>query len=274
MNVAPGINQEKMKPDNLILYERKNGIGYVTLNQPTKRNAISFEMWQMIGNVINDCATNDSIRALLIRGAGQVAFSAGADISQFDENRSSKEQVVNYNSTMATTIDILEKVAKPTIAMIHGFCIGGGLNLAVHCDLRIASNNARFAIPAARLGLAYGLRESQSLVQLIGPAYAKEMLYTGRQFSATEAIDMGLINRIVAINELENYTEKYTSLIAINAPLTIIAAKHIVRESAKDGKSQDNSMINKLVDTCFSSNDYQEGRTAFLEKRQPRFKGK
>ena len=262
-----------MKPEHLIISEHKSGVGYLTLNQPTKRNAISFEMWQMISDVINDYAANDAIRVLLIRGTGEKAFSAGADISQFEKYRSSKEQVKNYNSTMASTVDTLEQLAKPTIAMIHGFCVGGGLNLAVHCDLRIASTNARFAIPAAKLGLAYGSRESRRLVQLIGPAYAKEMLYTGRQFNATEAVEMGLINRVVDANKLENYTEQYASLIASNAPLIIGTAKHIIRESVKNEGDQDARMIEKLVDACFLSNDYQEGRTAFLEKRQPQFKG-
>ena len=173
-----------------IIVEKNDGIGHLILNQPNKRNAISLEMWQGIESVAENFSNDNEVRVVVLSGAGDKAFSAGADISQFEENRASKEATEHYNQTVMEALDALDHLNKPTIAMIQGFCVGGGASVATHCDLRIAAENARFAIPPAKLGLAYRWEDVYPLVQLIGPTFAREILYTGRLFTAAEALQM------------------------------------------------------------------------------------
>ena len=187
-----------------IIVKKNDGIGHLILNQPNKRNAISLEMWQGIESVAENFSNDNEVRVVVLSGAGDKAFSAGADISQFEENRASKEATEHYNQTVMEALDALDHLNKPTIAMIQGFCVGGGASVATHCDLRIAAENARFAIPPAKLGLAYRWEDVYALVQLIGPTFAREILYTGRLFTAAEALQMGLVNRVVPISELES----------------------------------------------------------------------
>ena len=257
-----------------IIVEKNNGIAHLILNQPNKRNAISLEMWQGIENAAKNFSDDNEIRVVILRGAGDKAFSAGADISQFEEKRSSKEATDHYNRTVMAALDALDRSTKPTIAMIQGFCVGGGASVATHCDLRIAAENARFAIPAAKLGLAYRWEDIYPLVQLIGPTFTREILYTGRQFTAAEALQMGLVNRVVPTRELESYVADYASTIAGNAPLTVHAIKQTVRETLKDPQDRNLASIEELVQACFASDDYREGRAAFMEKRKPKFKGR
>lgn len=257
-----------------IIVEKSDGIGRLVFNQPHKHNAISFEMWQGISRAVGDFAADDSVRVVVLSGAGEKAFSAGADISQFAERRADKEAVEEYDRTaLAAEIDLMN-FDKPTIAMIQGYCIGGGAGIALCCDLRIASDDARFGIPAARLGLAYRWDEVYPLVQLVGPSFAKEILFTGRQFDAHEALDMGLVNRVVPRAELEARVEEYAERIVANAPLTIQCAKRTIAEAMKDPGERDLDMIEAMVDRCFASEDYAEGRKAFMEKRKPRFMGR
>jgi enoyl-CoA hydratase len=257
-----------------IIVEKSNGIGRFIFNQPDKHNAISFEMWQGISRAMDDFSADDSVRVVVLSGAGTKAFSAGADISQFAEQRASKDGVDVYDGAALKAENDLMHLNKPTIAMIQGYCIGGGAGVALCCDLRIASEDARFGIPAAKLGLAYSWGEVYPLVQLVGPSFAKEILFTGRQFSAEEALNMGLVNRVVARADLESCVDEYAEGIAANAPLTVRTAKRTIAEASKDPADRDLATVQALVDECFSSEDYAEGRKAFMEKRKPAFKGR
>ena len=257
-----------------IVIERDGGIGRLLLNQPEKHNAISLDMWQGISRAVDVFAEDDDVRVIVVCGAGEKAFSAGADISEFAEKRASPEQVAHYDHTARRACEDLAEIGKPTLAMIRGYCIGGGAEIALCCDIRIASEDARFGIPAARLGLAYRWEDVKPLVGIVGPSFAKEILFTGRQFDAQEARDMGLVNRVVPGTELEALVDDYARRIASNAPLTVRAAKRTVAEAMKDPADRDLEAVRALVEGCFVSEDYAEGRRAFMEKRKPEFKGR
>jgi len=257
------------------LIARKEGaIGWVIFNNPDRHNATSFEMWQSLPLVLDAYVNDPDVRVIIFRGAGEKAFSAGADISQFKEKRSSEEAVKLYNDTADASSRALRECAKPTIAMIHGYCIGGGAAIAVGCDIRIASDTAKFGVPAAKLGLGYRFDGIKRLSSVVGPAYTAEIFFTGRQFSAQEALQMGLVNRLLPAAELESYTLDYANTIATNAPLTIAAVKRSLIELSKNPAERDLEHCQRMVDACFQSEDYKEGRTAFMEKRKPQFKGR
>ena len=257
------------------LIARKEGaIGWVIFNNPDRHNATSFEMWQSLALVLEDYVRDPAVRVIVLRGTGEKAFSAGADISQFKEKRSSEEAVKLYNDTADASSRALRECAKPTIAMIHGYCIGGGAAIAVGCDIRIASDTAKFGVPAAKLGLGYRFDGIKRLSSVVGPAYTAEIFFTGRQFSAQEALQMGLVNRLLPAAELESYTLDYANTIATNAPLTIAAVKRSLIELSKNPAERDLEHCQRMVDACFQSEDYKEGRTAFMEKRKPQFKGR
>ena len=264
---------EMAKPEK-VLHRKEAGVGYVVFNNPERHNAMSLEMWATMGRIMEDFAKDDSLRCVVLSGAGNKAFVSGADISRFGEERSSEEAVAHYNETTEKASHALYAYPKPTIAMIRGYCIGGGLATALNCDIRIAAEGSRFGIPAAKLGLGYAYEGINKLVGVVGPAYAREIFYTARQFTAEEALQMGLINRLVPADELEGYVKNYCDTIAANAPLTIRAAKQITREVLKDESQRDMALCQRVVDQCFTSEDYTEGRTAFMEKRRPVFKGR
>ncbi|MFQ5995784.1 MAG: enoyl-CoA hydratase [Acidiferrobacterales bacterium] len=257
-----------------IIADKDGAIGRLAFNNPERRNAISFEMWQAIPIVLDDFAGDDAIRVVVVSGAGGKAFSAGADVSQFESKRSTKDATAEYNAAILEASDRLKAFDKPTLAQIEGYCLGGGLGVALCCDLRIASDDSRFAIPAAKLGLGYRYPSIRTLMDLVGPAFAKEILFTARQFDATEAYCMGLINRVLPGEELTDYVQVYAERIGANAPLTLHAVKAIVREAVKDADARDLKLCDELVDRCFSSEDYAEGRRAFMEKRKPHFAGR
>jgi enoyl-CoA hydratase len=257
------------------LIGRKDGaIGWVIFNHPERRNAISSEMWRAIPPLLAAYEADPEVRVVVFAGAGDKAFVSGADISQFDNERQNREANEIYSAQSAAATRAMAQLQKPSIAMIRGFCIGGGLAVALTCDLRIASDDARFAIPAARLGLGYGFEGVRRLVDVVGPAYASEILFTARQLDATEAWRCGLVNRVVPVPELETALRACAALISENAPLTIRASKLAIQEALKDPERRKLDRLEAAVAACFESADYAEGRRAFLEKRKPRFEGR
>ena len=231
-------------------------------------------MWRGLLDAATELGADDDVRAVVIRGAGEKAFAAGADISQFSDQRSDSSANRSYDDTTAAAHAALTNMPKPLIAMIHGYCIGGGLAVALTADIRIASDDARFTIPAARLGLGYGAAGVGKLVQLIGPSAAKRIFFLADRFGADEALNMGLVNRVVPKGELDAAVSEWTDLIAGNAPLTIRAAKATVAEWLKPEDQRDFTGIDAMIRACFDSADYQEGVAAFMEKRPARFTGR
>jgi enoyl-CoA hydratase len=248
-------------------------IGYLIFNNPERHNAVSLEMWQAVSSLLEDFARDPSIRVVVLTGAGDKAFVAGADISRFGAERSDADAIAHYNAVTEKTFADLEGFAKPTVAMIRGYCIGGGLALALGCDMRVCSETSRFALPAAKLGLGYGFAGLKRFVDIVGPAFTKEIFFTARQFDASEACAMGLVNRVVAESELAAFVKRYAEAIAANAPLTVAGTKVIIREVLKDASQRDLKACTEAVQRCFSSADYIEGRNAFMEKRPPQFTG-
>jgi enoyl-CoA hydratase len=262
-----------MSETDKMLSRKEGGVGYVTFNNPERHNAVSLEMWEATKRILDDFAADSDVRVVVLSGAGGKAFVSGADISKFGSERATLEAVRAYNVKSDGAYTSIAEFPKPTIAMIRGYCIGGGLGLATCCDLRICTDNSRFAVPAAKLGLGYGYSGLKRLVDIVGPAFAKEIFYTARQFDAQEAVVMGLVNRVLAQAELETYVKSVTDMICSNAPLTIKAVKYTVGEVLKEDSKRDLARSTELVEQCFASRDYTEGRTAFMEKRKPVFTG-
>jgi enoyl-CoA hydratase/carnithine racemase len=254
---------------------RKDGpIARFEINTPARRNAMSFAMWQRMGTVFETWAEDDEVRAIIVRGAGDKAFSAGNDIYEFKEHRSDRAGIDEYTRVTARAYKALGQNPKPTIARIEGFCIGGGLEIAQLCDLQIAADSAQFAVTPAKLGLGYKLEDVMLLARNTSMKHAKELLMTGRIFSADEALHMGLVNRVVTASELDATVDACAAMIADNAPLSVKAAKLIVHEAYKTDETRDRTLCQALVDACHASEDYLEGQKAFSEKRKPRFSGR
>jgi len=256
-----------------LLAEIQGPIGWLTFNNPARRNAVSIDMWEAIPEVLERFERDPEIRVIVLTGAGDKAFVSGADISQYEKERSSAEGIQRYNRISSAACERLEACDKVTLAMIRGYCLGGGVNVALCCDLRLAADDARFGVPAAKLGLGYGAASLKNLLDTIGPAYAREVLTTGRQFGAEEAKAMGFVHRVAPVAGLESLVLEYCSMISENAPLTIRATKRIVRELLKASDAFDAEACAAWVRECFESQDYIEGRRAFMEKRKPRFRG-
>ncbi len=260
-------------PTEKILASTGDGIGWITFNQPEKRNAISREMWAGVGTAAAEFGKNPDVRVVVLSGAGGKAFASGADISEFAAARASAEDEEKYHAHADNARSALRAMGKPLIAMIQGFCIGGGCATALLADLRIATPESKFGVPAAKLGVAYALEGLHRLVALVGPSVAKEIMFTGRQFTAAEALAAGLINRIVEPAVLEETVTALAKTIAGNAPLSIYHSREAIDMLAGNPSEWDVERIEALYKKCFDSEDYREGRTAFMEKRPPVFKG-
>jgi enoyl-CoA hydratase/carnithine racemase len=230
-------------------------------------------MWEAAEGFLADFRNDNNIRVVVVHGAGGKAFVSGADISKFEKERSSQEGIDRYNAAVDRANNAFYTFPKPTIAMIRGYCIGGGVGLALCCDMRICSEGSKFGVPAAKLGLGYRYDGLKKLTDLVGPSFAKEIFYTARQFTAAEAQVMGLVNRVLPDAELETYVKDYADVIAANAPLTIDSVKFIVGQAVADESKRDLKKCDDMVQACFASKDYTEGRKAFMEKRKPVFTG-
>jgi enoyl-CoA hydratase/carnithine racemase len=248
-------------------------IGRIIFDNPARHNAMSLAMWLETIVALDRLEGDPAVRVILLTGAGGRAFVSGADISRFDDERSERSAVDRYNQATENVFDRLHACAKPTIAVIRGWCIGGGMGIAISCDLRLASSGARFGIPAAKLGLGYKPRGVRRLVALVGAAMAKEIFFTARHLDAAEARAIGLLNRVVGEEELDAEAAQLAATIAANAPLTIASLKATINAWGEDESTRGMARVDAMIDACFASHDYVEGRRAFMEKRQPIFTG-
>jgi enoyl-CoA hydratase len=247
---------------------------HIRFNNPARHNALSVDMWEAVPPLLKLAKDDERVRAVVFSGAGEKAFVSGADISQFEDMRAAEEAVKYYEAMAETTLMGIYEFPKPTIACIRGWCIGGGVNVAISCDIRLASFDSVYAIPAARLGLGYRYSAMKNLVDLIGPGAAKDLFFTARRIDAVEAKALGLITRVAAPEALEALLAEYTGALAENAPLTVMAGKAITREILKPSPELDSELCAALIRGCFESADYAEGRKAFMEKRKPVFTGR
>lgn len=253
--------------------EVEGSIGWLIIDNQPKKNALTLAMWQAVADAVNQLSVNPAIRLIVLRGAGPDSFVAGADISEFEETRSTAEKAKAYDLVNVKACEALKASDKPTLAMIRGHCLGGGLALALACDMRLAANGSQFGIPAARLGLAYPLGLVTDALRAVPPSIAKRLIFTAERLDSDNALRLGLVDELVAEADLETRTRELAHTISQNAPLTLRAAKIAINAlSSGDPKALSNAQ--SAANTCFDSADFIEGRTAFLEKRKPVFEGK
>ena len=263
-----------MTQTDKMLSRKEGGVGYLIFNNPERHNAVSLDMWEAASGYLADFAADNSIRVVVLTGAGGKAFVSGADISKFESERATREAVERYNAIGQAFYTSLANFPKPTIAQIQGYCIGGGLNLAIGCDLRFCTEGSRFGLPAAKLGLGYGYSGLKRFIDTVGPANTKDIFFSARQFGAAEALAMSVVNKVLAEGELAAFVKDYAATIGENAPLTIAAVKQAAVEASKAESERNLKLVADMVQRCFDSQDYIEGRTAFMEKRKPAFQGR
>jgi enoyl-CoA hydratase/carnithine racemase len=265
---------DKSYADGKILQSVADGVGVITFNNPDKRNAMSLDMWEGLGHALIELRDDPDVRVVILVGAGDKAFVSGADISQFEKNRHNAEASEEYSKKSAAQRALLADYPKPTIACIRGFCLGGGMQVAMMSDIRIASEKSQFGIPAAKLGIAYGFDGLKHLVSLVGPSWARLLMYSGMRIDSAEALRIGLVDRVVPDAELWNATSDLARTISGNAPLAIKAAKITIAQVLKDPDKRDMDAIKQIGTDCMDSEDFREGRRAFMEKRKPKFTGR
>jgi enoyl-CoA hydratase len=265
---------EKSHADGKILQRIADGVGVITFNNPEKRNAMSLDMWEGLGHALVELRDDPAVRVVILVGAGDKAFVSGADISQFEKNRHNAEASEEYSKKSAAQRALLANYPKPMIACIRGFCLGGGMQVAMAADIRIAAEHSQFGIPAAKLGIAYGYDGLRNLVSLVGPSWARLLMYTGMRIDSAEAVRIGLIDRVVPDTELWDATMEIARTISNNAPLAIHAAKVTIAQVLKDPDDRDMDAIKQAGIDCMDSEDFREGRRAFMEKRKPEFRGR
>jgi enoyl-CoA hydratase len=263
-----------VSPTERVLVQLQGSALHIVFNNPARHNALSLDMWAAVPPLLAHAGQDERVRVVVFSGAGEKAFVSGADISQFEDLRAAKEAVKHYEALAEDALMGIYHFAKPTVACIRGWCIGGGLNVAISCDIRVAASDAVFSIPAGRMGLGYRYSALKNLVDLIGVGAAKDLFYTARRIDAAEAFRMGLVTRVAPVDQLPALLADYTASIGDNAPLTIAAAKAIVSEILKPSPELDTERCRDLILRCFESDDYTEGRRAFMEKRKPQFKGR
>ena len=256
-----------------IVARKEGAIGWLVFNNPAKHNAISMDMAEAVPAVMRGFEDDPEIRAIVIAGAGEKAFAAGSDISGFESVRADPQKNKHYNDVNERSYNAVYECTKPTVAMIRGYCIGGGLDFATSCDVRFCSDNAVFAVPAGKLGLGYGHEGILRFGRVIGYMRARDLFLSGRRLGADEALRLGLVHRVIPLAELEAETTAYAQSIADNAPLTLAAIKRAFLEYEKDPALRDLASAQAMIDACFKSADYVEGRNAFAAKRKPQFKG-
>jgi enoyl-CoA hydratase/carnithine racemase len=257
-----------------VLVDRDGAIATVVFNRPRLRNAISLAMWTEIARVTHELGDDDDVRAIVYRGAGRQAFASGADISEFEEQRKDAASAQRYGAQTEAAYSAIRDCPKPTVAMIFGFCMGGAMAVAMACDLRFAAEGSRFGIPAARLSIVYPPDSVGQLVDLVGPAFAKDILYSARTVDDREALAMGFIQRLVPVDELERATHDYLKIVAENAPLSVRGSKTTIESYLEGMDEERRRRLRELSRAASESQDYKEGTRAFLEKRPPRFQGR
>jgi enoyl-CoA hydratase/carnithine racemase len=249
-------------------------VGFLMIDNASRRNALDLAMWQAIPGLVAALDAEAGVRVIVLRGARDLPFAAGADISEFATVRATAQAGRAYERANEAAYEAISRCARPVIAMLRGFCLGGGFGLAVACDVRIAAQGTRFGIPAGRLGVGYPPSAMAAIVAAIGASAAKELIFTARQIDANEALAMGLVSKVLPDGELENETLALAHQIAGNAPLSLTAAKRAIDAASGLPGALHADALGALADACYDSTDYCEGRTAFLEKRKPRFEGR
>ena len=257
-----------------LITRKESAVGWVIFSNPTKLNAVSHDMWMALPKAIAAFDADPEVRMIVITGDGDKAFISGADISQFEKARGSAEAQAIYNRAVVDAYEAPVLCSKPVVARIRGICMGGGLGLAAACDVRIAAADAVFRMPAARLGLGYNFTGIKRFVQLLGAANTSDIFFSARKFDAADALRMGFVNRVVPVADLDREMTAYCELMAENAPLTMAAAKFAIRQTGLDPAGRDLEQAARMIEACFNSEDYREGRRAFMEKRKPNFQGK